>query len=45
VAGYIPVLLTMSFFYLIAWALVHKLMGNLEMVSLADENQRVAVGL
>ncbi len=30
VAGYVPVLLTMSFFYLIAWMLVHKLMGNLE---------------
>jgi MFS transporter, ACS family, hexuronate transporter len=30
VAGYIPVLLTMSCFYLIAWILVHKLMGNLE---------------
>jgi len=29
-AGYIPVLLTMSCFYLVAWLLVHKLMGNLE---------------
>jgi ACS family hexuronate transporter-like MFS transporter len=33
-AGYVPVLLTMSCFYLIAWALVHKLMGNLEMIEL-----------
>lgn len=39
IVGYIPVLLTMSFFYLIAWVLVHKLMGNLEMVSLAEEEQ------
>jgi ACS family hexuronate transporter-like MFS transporter len=28
--GYIPVLLIMSCFYLAAWLLVHKLMGNLE---------------
>lgn len=34
VAGYVPVLITMSFFYLIAWALVHKLMGNLEPIAL-----------
>jgi len=33
VAGYVPVLLTMSCFYLVAWALVHKLMGKLEMVA------------
>jgi ACS family hexuronate transporter-like MFS transporter len=30
VAGYIPVLLTMSCFYLVAWMLFHRLMGNLE---------------
>jgi ACS family hexuronate transporter-like MFS transporter len=30
VAGYVPVLLTMSCFYLIAWMLFHRLMGNLE---------------
>ena len=30
--GYVPVLLTMSFFYLIAWFALHKLMGNLEPV-------------
>jgi ACS family hexuronate transporter-like MFS transporter len=34
VTGYVPVLLTMSCFYLIAWALVHKLMGNLEPLTL-----------
>jgi ACS family hexuronate transporter-like MFS transporter len=34
VAGYIPVLLTMSCFYLIAWMLVHRLMGNLEPLAL-----------
>ena len=32
--GYIPVLLTMSCFYLVAWFLVHKLMGNLEPIQL-----------
>ena len=34
VAGYIPVLLAMSCFYVIAWLLIHKLMGNLEPVVL-----------
>ena len=33
-AGYVPVLLTMSCFYLLALLLVHKLMGNLEPVVL-----------
>jgi ACS family hexuronate transporter-like MFS transporter len=32
--GYIPVLLTMSCFYLVAWLLVHKLMGDLEPIQL-----------
>jgi ACS family hexuronate transporter-like MFS transporter len=32
VLGYVPVLLTMSCFYLIAWLIVHKLMGNLEQI-------------
>jgi MFS transporter, ACS family, hexuronate transporter len=32
--GYVPVLMTMSCFYLAAWWIVHRLMGNLEMVSL-----------
>ena len=34
--GYIPVLLVMSYFYLIAWLLVHRLMGNLEPVALEE---------
>jgi MFS transporter, ACS family, hexuronate transporter len=32
--GYIPVLLTMSCFYIVAWLLVHRLMGNLEPIQL-----------
>ncbi len=34
VVGYVPVLLTLSCFYLIAFLLIHKLMGNLEPVAL-----------
>lgn len=34
IAGYVPVLMTMSCFYLIAWVLVHRLMGNLEPIAL-----------
>jgi ACS family hexuronate transporter-like MFS transporter len=36
IVGYLPVLMTMSCFYLIAWVIVHKLMGNLEMVKLEE---------
>ena len=32
--GYVPVLMTMSCFYLLAWFLMHRLMGNLERVHL-----------
>jgi len=32
--GYIPVLLTMSCFYLVAWFLVHNLMGSLEPIQI-----------
>jgi len=32
--GYIPVLLIMSCFYLVAWLLVHKFMGSLEPIQL-----------
>jgi ACS family hexuronate transporter-like MFS transporter len=32
--GYVPVLMTMSCFYLIAWFLVHRFMGKWEMLSL-----------
>jgi ACS family hexuronate transporter-like MFS transporter len=37
VAGYVPVLITMSFFYIVAWVLVHWLMGDLEPISLHTE--------
>ena len=33
ILGYVPVLLTMSCFYLIAYLIVHKLMGNLEPIA------------
>ena len=32
--GYVPVLLGMSCFHIIAWIIVHRMMGNWEMVSL-----------
>ena len=32
--GYVPVLLTMHLFYLVAWWAVHRLMGNLEPVTI-----------
>jgi len=34
--GYVPVLIGMSCFHLIAWLIVHKMMGNLEMVTLQE---------
>jgi ACS family hexuronate transporter-like MFS transporter len=34
--GYVPVLLGMSFFHIIAWFIVHRMMGNLEMVSIRE---------
>jgi ACS family hexuronate transporter-like MFS transporter len=34
--GYMPVLVTMSCFYLIAWVLVHKLMGDLSMIQMPE---------
>jgi MFS transporter, ACS family, hexuronate transporter len=43
--GYVPVLLTMSCFYLIAWLIVHGMMGNLEMITLPEgvpQSARVA---
>jgi len=40
VAGYVPVLVTMSCFYLAAWIAVHKLMGNLEMIDLEPSGFR-----
>jgi hypothetical protein len=37
VFGYVPVLLGMSCFHLIAWFIVDRMMGNLEMVTLGDD--------
>ncbi len=37
IVGYVPVLLTMSCFYVIAWLIVHRLMGNLEMITLPQD--------
>jgi len=34
--GYVPVLLTMSGFYIVAWLIVHTMMGNLEMVRIHE---------
>ncbi len=34
IVGYVPVLLIMSFFYLIAWGILHRLMGDLEPIAL-----------
>jgi ACS family hexuronate transporter-like MFS transporter len=36
VLGYAPILIGMSCFYLLAWVLVHKLMGDLELVKLRE---------
>jgi MFS transporter, ACS family, hexuronate transporter len=38
--GYVPVLLGMSCFHIIAWFIVHRMMGNLEMVSLHETPSR-----
>lgn len=40
--GYVPVLLGMSCFYIIAWWVVHRMMGNLEMVTLREDSNRPA---
>ena len=32
--GYVPVLIGMSYFYIIAWIIIHRMMGDLEMVTL-----------
>jgi len=32
--GYVPVLMGMSCFYIIAWFIIHRMMGDLEMVTL-----------
>jgi ACS family hexuronate transporter-like MFS transporter len=38
--GYVPVLLSMSCFYIVAWFIVHRMMGNLEMVSIPQDAPR-----
>ena len=40
--GYIPVLMGMSFFYIIAWFIIHRMMGDLEMVTLEMAEVRSA---
>jgi ACS family hexuronate transporter-like MFS transporter len=40
--GYVPVLLGMSCFYIVAWFIVHRMMGNLEMVSLHEVEPHAA---
>jgi MFS transporter, ACS family, aldohexuronate transporter len=40
--GYVPVLLSMSCFYIFAWLIVHRTMGNWEMVSLPQETPRAS---
>jgi hypothetical protein len=35
--GYVPVLMGMSCFYIIAWFIIHRMMGNLEMVTLRED--------
>lgn len=46
ITGYVPVLLTMSCFYLIAWLLVHKLMGNMAPIGAMFEtrNSKLEIG-
>jgi MFS transporter, ACS family, hexuronate transporter len=34
--GYVPVLLTMSGLYIVAWFIVHTMMGNLEMITIHE---------
>jgi ACS family hexuronate transporter-like MFS transporter len=40
--GYVPVLMGMSCFYIVAWFIIHRMMGNLEMVSLEINEARPA---
>ena len=41
--GYVPVLLGMSCFYIIAWYIIHRMMGELEMVTLKTDEPRSAL--
>jgi ACS family hexuronate transporter-like MFS transporter len=40
--GYVPVLMGMSCFYIIAWFIIHRMMGDLEMVTLEIDEPRQA---
>jgi ACS family hexuronate transporter-like MFS transporter len=40
--GYVPVLMGMSCFYIIAWFIIHRMMGDLEMVTLEINEVRPA---
>lgn len=42
VAGYVPVLMGMSCFYIIAWLIIHRMMGDLEMVRIEMKEVRPA---
>jgi ACS family hexuronate transporter-like MFS transporter len=39
--GYVPVLMGMSCFYIIAWIIIHRMMGDLEMVTLGTDKTGV----
>ena len=40
--GYVPVLMGMSCFYIVAWFIIHRMMGDLEMVTLEIDEARPA---
>lgn len=40
--GYVPVLVGMSCFHLIAWVILHRMMGNMEMITLPSDKMDVA---
>ncbi len=40
--GYVPVLMGMSCFYIVAWIVIHRMMGDLEMVTLGVDESRVS---
>ena len=40
--GYVPVLMGMSCFYIVAWFIIHRMMGDLEMVTLEIHETRPA---
>jgi hypothetical protein len=40
--GYVPVLMGMSLFYIVAWFIIHRMMGDLEMVNLEAKQEPTA---